>query len=159
MLVGVIGTMIPGVPGTSLVVVAIAIWGILQGFSQVAIALAVALVVLLCSVAIDLLATYWGAKQAGASKWGQYGAILGFFLGLFGLLPALPFGGPILGMIVGPFVGALAAEFIYSRKLWRSVKASIGILVGTIVGNLIQGALALASVIVFVATTWPQVMG
>jgi hypothetical protein len=159
MLVGAIGTMIPGVPGTSLVVVAIAIWGILHGLGQVALPLTVAIIVLICSIGIDLLATYWGAKKAGASKWGQYGAIFGFFLGLFGLLPALPIGGPIAGMIVGPFVGALVAEFIYSRRLWRSVKASIGILVGTVVGNMIQGGLALVTVIIFVVTTWSQVMG
>ena len=53
---------------------------------------------------VDFLAGYIGAKQAGASKWGQIGAFVGLLLGFFGLLPTLPFGGPLLGILFGPLV-------------------------------------------------------
>lgn len=161
MLVGVVGAVIPGIPGSSLIVVAILVWGFVKGFSVISWALAVAVVVLLLSVGIDFLATYWGAKQAGASKWGQIGAIIGLVLGFLGLLPALPVGGPLLGILIGPLLGAFIGEFLSRRqlelepRLKAAFKASLGIVVGSLVGNLIQGALALATVIVFVFTTSP----
>ena len=90
--------------------------------------------------------------------------MIGLVLGILGLLPALPVGGPLIGMFFGPLVGAFVGEFLYRRDLELkerslvSIKATIGIIVGTIVGNIIQGVLALATVIVFLLTTWSQVM-
>jgi uncharacterized protein len=157
MIVGVIGAVVPGIPGTSLIVVAIAIWGFTQGFTGLWVPIAVAITVLLLSVGVDLLATYWGAKKAGASKWGQIGAIVGLLLGFFGLLPALPFGGPLLGILIGPLAGAIIGEYLYRKDLNLAVKAGVGIVVGSLIGNLIQGLLAIAAVVVFLISTWPQV--
>ena len=155
MVVGVIGAVVPAIPGTSLIVAAIVIWGIVHGFGSVSIALPVAVVVLLVSMGVDFLATFWGAKRFGASKWGQIGAVVGLLLGFFGLLPALPFGGPLVGILFGPLIGAIVGEFIYRRDFKIAVKAGLGIVVGSLVGNLIQGVLALAALGVFLYTTWP----
>ncbi len=155
MLIGVIGAIVPVIPGMGLVVAAIAIWGLIKGFSTVTIPLIVGVLFLLVSLGIDFLATYLGAKQAGASKWGQIGAIVGLFVGLFGLLPALPVGGPFFGIILGPLLGALIGEFLYRRDLMVAMKAAVGILVGTFVGRLVQMTLALVSTLVFLWTTFP----
>ncbi|QLE55284.1 DUF456 domain-containing protein [Nostoc sp. TCL26-01] len=160
MIVGVIGAVVPAIPGTSLILIAIIIWGIVSSsFAAIKIPLVVTVIVLILSIGVDFLAGYLGAKQAGASKWGQIGAFVGLILGFFGLLPALPFGGPLLGILLGPLLGAIIGEYIYRRELWLAVKAGIGIVVGTLVGNLIQGVLAIAAVAVFIFTTWPQVFG
>ncbi|WP_088240891.1 DUF456 domain-containing protein [Calothrix rhizosoleniae] len=158
MIVGIIGSVIPALPGASLILIAIIIWGFVQGsWATISIPLIVTLIVLLLSIGVDFLAGYLGAKKAGASKWGQIGAFVGLFLGFFGFLPALPFGGPLLGILLGPLLGAIIAEYIYRRQLKVAFKAGIGILVGTVVGNIIQGLLAIAAVIVFLVTTWSQV--
>jgi len=160
MLVGVGGAVFPAIPGTSLILIAIIIWGIVSSsFAAIKIPLIVTIIVLILSIGVDFLAGYLGAKQAGASKWGQIGAFVGLVLGFFGLLPALPFGGPLLGILFGPLLGAIVGEYIYRREFWLAVKAGIGIVVGTLVGNLIQGVLAIATVAVFLFTTWPQVFG
>jgi uncharacterized protein len=153
--IGVIGAVVPAIPGASLVLFAIVVWGAANGFATVGVALGVAIAVLLLSIGIDFLATYWGAKRAGASQWGQIGAVIGLILGIVGFLPALPFGGPLVGILLGPVIGAVVGEFIYQPDLKRAMKAAIGIVVGSLVGNLIQGVLAIATVIVFLATTWP----
>lgn len=155
MVVGIVGAVVPGIPGTSLILVGIVIWGLVNGFSSVGVALTVAIVVLVCSIGIDFLATYWGAKKAGASNWGQIGSIVGLFLGFLGLLPALPFGGPLLGILIGPLLGAIVGEFIYRKDLKIAVKAGLGIVVGSLVGNLIQGVLAVVTVAIFLFTTFP----
>lgn len=162
MLVGIVGAVVPGIPGTSLILGAIVIWGAVRGFSDMTIALAVGVIVFLMSLGIDFLATYWGAKKAGASNWGQIGAIVGFILGFFGFLPTLPIGGPlgpIIGIFFGPLVGAIVGEYLYRKDLTIAVKAGLGIVVGSIVGNLIQGVLAIIAVTVFIFTTFPTAMG
>jgi uncharacterized protein len=160
MVVGIIGAVVPAIPGASLILIAIISWGFISGsFAAIKVPLIVTIVVLLLSVGVDFLASYLGAKQAGASHWGQIGAIVGLVLGFIGLLPTLPVGGPLLGMLIGPLLGAIIGEYLY-RKDWRiAIKAGIGIVVGTLVGNLIQGLLAIAAVVVFLVTTWSQVFG
>ncbi|BAZ04580.1 DUF456 domain-containing protein [Calothrix sp. NIES-3974] len=158
MVVGVIGAVVPALPGSSLILVAIAIWGFVQkSFAAVTIPLVVTGIVFILSIAVDFLAGYIGAQKAGASKWGQIGSFVGLLLGFFGLLPTLPFGGPLLGVLFGPLLGAIVGEFLYCRNLKVAVKAGVGIVVGTVVGNLIQGVLAAIAVIVFIISTWPQV--
>jgi uncharacterized protein YqgC (DUF456 family) len=156
MLVGVIGSVVPLLPGPSLVVGAIVLWGFFNGFSSVGISLVVGVVVLLLCIGIDLLAGYLGAQKAGASQWGQIGAFVGFVVGILGLLPALPVGGPLIGMFVGPLLGAIIGEYLYCRNFKVALKAGIGIVVGTIVGRLLQAVLALATMIIFLVTTFPS---
>ncbi|MEA5616894.1 DUF456 family protein [Cronbergia sp. UHCC 0137] len=160
MIVGVIGAVVPAIPGSSLILTAVIAWGLISGsIAAIKTPLIVTIVVLLLSIGVDFLAGYLGAKQAGASKWGQIGAFVGLLCGFFGLLPALPFGGPLLGILLGPLLGAIIGEYLYRRNLGAAVKAGIGITVGTLVGNLIQGLLAIGAVIVFLITTWSQVYG
>jgi uncharacterized protein YqgC (DUF456 family) len=157
MTIGVIGAFIPGIPGAILIVIGIVIWGAAHGFAGLGLPLTIAFLVLLASIGVDFLATYWGVKQAGGSKWGQIGAIVGLVVGVLGLLPALPFGGPLLGLLLGPLLGAIIGEMIYQRDLKRAAKAAIGIIVGSLLGKLIEGLLALVAMVVFVLSTWPLV--
>jgi uncharacterized protein len=160
MIVGIIGAVIPALPGSSLILIAIIAWGLLKGsFTAISRPLIVTVVVLLLSVGVDFFAGYIGAKKAGASNWGQIGAFVGLLLGFFGFLPALPFGGPLVGILIGPLLGAIIGEYLYQKDLGIAVKAGLGIIVGSLLGNLIQGLLALAAVIVFMLTTWSQVYG
>ncbi|MBD2101468.1 DUF456 domain-containing protein [Leptolyngbya sp. FACHB-261] len=163
MLLGVIGAFIPGLPGVSLILGAIVIWGVTTGFSGVGWPLGIAVAVLILSGVVGFLATYLGAVRTGASKWSQIGAVAGLLLGFFGLLPALPFGGPLLGILIGPVLGAFLGEFFYRGDLELgprfklAAQVSIGIVVGSLIGNLVEGLLAILAVAAFVATTWSQV--
>lgn len=164
MFIGVIGAVVPALPGMTLVLGAIVIWGLVVGFKGLTLALGVAIAALLLSVAIDYLAGVLGAQRAGASRWGQVGAFIGMFLGLFGLLPFLPTGIPLLGLLLGTVLGAFAGEFLHRSNLkflpriQQSAKVGLAIVAGTLVGNLLQGILALIAVIVFLVTTWPGSM-
>ncbi|MGF1538532.1 MAG: DUF456 domain-containing protein [Elainellaceae cyanobacterium] len=163
MVVGALGELIPGMPGASLILISILVWAIATNFTGIGWSLIVVFTLLILSAAVELLAAYWGAKQAGASRWGQFGALVGLVAGVIGLLPALPIGGPLLGIFVGPFVGAFIAEYIYrsdlqgSDRLETAFKASLGTVLGSIVGNLVDGLLAVLAVVVFVLTTYPTI--
>ncbi|MEM8806006.1 MAG: DUF456 family protein [Cyanobacteria bacterium P01_G01_bin.38] len=164
MLAGVVGAFVPALPGSSLVLVAILIWGAVTGFANITVPLVVAVLVLILSTAIDYLAGYVGAKKVGASQWGQIGSVVGLILGMLGFLPALPVGGPIFGLLFGAMLGAFVGEFIHRRDLavgarcQLGLKVSLAIVVSSLIGNLIQGALAMAAVVVFIFTTWSAVM-
>ncbi|MEM6448994.1 MAG: DUF456 family protein [Cyanobacteria bacterium P01_D01_bin.105] len=163
MLVGVIGAFVPALPGIGLIVVAALVWTLVTGGSALNWALGTAVVALVLSLGINYLATYLGAKQVGASQWGQIGAVVGLVIGFLGLLPALPFGGPLLGILFGTMLGAFIGEFSYRKELTVvkrlafSSKVSIAVVVSSLVGTLLEGLLAFAAVIVFVLTTWSTV--
>lgn len=163
MLVGLVGAFVPALPGISLIVAAVLIWTLATGGATANWALGTAVVALILSLVVNYLATYLGAKQVGASSWGQTGAIVGLLVGFFGLLPALPIGGPLLGILLGTMLGAFIGEFSYrkelkmSQRLAFSGKVSIAVVVSSLIGTLLEGLLALTAIAVFVLTTWQTV--
>ena len=168
MTIGALGELIPGMPGASLVLAGIVIWAGATGFAGINWSIIVVFAILVLSAAVEFFAAMWGAKRFGASKWGQNGAIYGLLLGVIGLLPALPVGGPIVGLLFGPFIGAFVAELLFRRRqpensdaegsrVQIAFKASLGTVVGSIIGNLIDGMLAVLAVIVFIVTTYPLI--
>lgn len=163
MIVGVIGAIIPGLPGSGIILVAILIWSFATNFAAVGWPLILVFIVLLISTVVEYLALYFGVRRAGASKWGQFGAVVGMVLGFFGLLPALPLGGPLVGVLVGAVLGAFIGEYLYrsnlegSARVKQAFKASMGVVVASIIGNVIEAILAALAVLIFVLSTWSLV--
>ena len=162
---GIIGAFVPAFPGIGLIVAAIAVWGVIAGFSKaVYVALGIAIAIFVITTAIDYLAGYLGAKKVGASNWGQIGAVIGMILGLLGLLPALPVGGPIFGLLFGSMIGAFVGEMLHRRDLALparcklGAKVSLAIVVSSLLGNVIAGVLSMIATVVFLVATWPTVM-
>lgn len=165
MLVGVAGAVLPGIPGPSLILVAILVWCVATNFAIALWPLIFIFIALILSAGVEWFAAYWGARQVGASNWAQFGAILGMVLGFLGLLPALPLGGPLLGILFGSVLGSFAGEFLYrgqlalKPRLEQSLKVSVAVALGSIVGNLLEVLLAIAAVALFVWNTWPMAFG
>ncbi len=168
MLLGVVGAFIPAIPGPSLIVGAIFVAIFIYGWEAVKIPFIVSIIVFALCFAIEYLAGVLGGQKAGASHWGQIGAMIGLGLGFFGLLPTLPVGGPLIGIFFGPFIGAVIAEILYLMRdkslsaldrLQKSLRAGIGIVAGSVIGLIMQGLLSLGALIVFLVTTysngWP----
>ncbi|MBE9076821.1 DUF456 family protein [Romeria aff. gracilis LEGE 07310] len=161
--IGVIGAFVPALPGISVILAAVVIWGLVVGFAKVSWALGITALALLLSLIVGYLAAYLGAKKVGASRWGQIGAVAGLLLGFFGLLPTLPVGGPLVGIVLGAMLGAFVGEFIYRQDLALGArtklcaKVSLAVVVGSLIGNVIEGILGLTSAVIFVVTTWSTV--
>src|SRR3990172_4189580 len=98
MLIGLIGNVIPAIPGTPLVLVAAIGHRLYFGEASVSNTILVALLTLtIVSVLFDLAASALGAKKFGATWRGAAGAVIGGIIGIFFSLP---------GIILGPFIGA-----------------------------------------------------
>jgi uncharacterized protein len=165
MLVGVAGAVLPGIPGPSLILIAILVWCIATNFAIALWPLILIFIALILSAGVEWFAAYWGARQVGASNWAQFGAVLGMVLGFLGLLPALPLGGPLLGILFGAVAGAFLGEYFYrgqlefKPRLEQALKVSVAVALGSIVGNLLEVVLAIAAIALFVWNTWPVALG
>jgi uncharacterized protein YqgC (DUF456 family) len=140
--VGLIGTIAPVLPGTTIILAAAVIHRIMLGPEKSIGWRTIAVLVLLTLVtyAIDILAGYLGAKYFGATKWATFGAIAGALIGLL-------FG--ILGLFVGPVVGAITGEFIAGKRMIDAGRAGWGSLLGNIGGMLAKLVIALAMITIF----------
>lgn len=123
MVVGLIGTMVPFVPGTALIFAGAVMHRLLLGPDQSLswgwIGLLLGLLVL--SQVLDLISGALGAKWFGASRWGAIGCILGAVVGLFFGLP---------GILIGPLLGALCGEILGGKEILPSLKSTWGTLLG-----------------------------
>lgn len=139
---GIIGTVLPVLPGPVLVFGGLLLAAWIDGFEKAGWApLTVLGVMTALSFIADIVATGAGAKKAGASNQAVIGAAIGTFVGIF-------FG--IIGVFAGPFAGAAVGEFLAKRDLVRAGQVGYGTLLGLVLGAAMKIALALAMVGVFV---------
>ena len=146
--VGLIGTIVPVLPGTTIILAAAVIHRIMLGPEKsIGWRTIIVLVQLtLATYAIDILGGYFGAKYFGATKWGTFGAILGALVGLF-------FG--IVGLFVGPVIGAIAGEFIAGKRMIDAGRAGWGSLLGNLGAMLGKLVIALAMITIFLVSVPP----
>jgi uncharacterized protein YqgC (DUF456 family) len=127
MFTGLIGSVLPMIPGSPLILLGAFIYGWHTNFEVITWGtLGILLFLVLLTQILDYLASILGAKKFGASRWGMVGAFLG---GIIGLL----FGG-FLGILVGPFIGALLLELLHGQNLKASMKIGLGTLIGFLAG-------------------------
>ena len=140
-LVGIAGTVLPGLPGAILVLAGLGLAAWIDGFSRVGLGtLAVLAALTAATYALDLVATAVGARRFGTSWWGVLGAVAGAMVGLF-------FGPP--GLVLGPFLGAFAAELVARRDVRQAGRAGVGAWLGLLLGTAARLALVLAMVGIF----------
>lgn len=129
MLIGLIGCIVPGLPGTPIAY--IGLW-IAQATEKIHFSwqflLIWGIVVVIISV-LDYVVPAWGTKHYGGTKWGIWGSTIGVFVGLF-------FGA--MGVIFGPLVGAVIGELISGKQLNDALKAGWGSFVGILFGTILK---------------------
>lgn len=126
MFLGLIGSALPGIPGTPLVLLAAVGHRLYFGAASANNTVLLVLVMLmLASLLFDFVASMLGAKKLGATWRGALGAVVGGTVGLFFNLP---------GIILGPFVGATAFEMMAGREFKKAAKAGGGAVLGLVIG-------------------------
>lgn len=126
MMVGFLGSVLPGIPGPPLILAAAVAHKLVRGDAGASWwVIAVLTLMTLLSLALDFIATSIGAKKMGATWKGAVGAALG---ALFGLL-WMPF-----GLVLGPLIGAMALEMLGGREWREAGKAGIGAVLGLVAG-------------------------
>jgi len=148
--VGLVGTVLPIIPGTTIILAAAVIHRMMVGAEKSIRWRSIAVLVLLtlATNALDFLGAYFGAKYFGATKWGMFGAVLGALAALF-------FG--IVGLFVGPVIGAIMGEFIAGKKMIAAGRAGWGSLLGNLAGMIGKLMIALVMITIFLMTVPPPI--
>ncbi|MGI6323900.1 MAG: DUF456 domain-containing protein [Bacteroidales bacterium] len=125
MLTGIIGCLVPVLPGPPLSFLGLIMLHLTR-FAKFSSTLLITLAVITIVVTIlDYIVPIWGTKKFGGSKYGTRGATVGLIIGLFL--------GPV-GIVVGPFIGAIVGELIFKDDMKYAVKAGFGSLLGFLTG-------------------------
>lgn len=123
---GVVSLVLPAVPGVAIVYLGILIIAWAEDFQRIGVPMLVLLGALTgVAMIADNIAGLFGARRAGASAWGVFGAGIGALVGI-------PFGLP--GIILGPAIGALGFEYLKNADVRRAAKAGLGGLFGFLLG-------------------------
>lgn len=129
LVVGIIGCIVPGLPG---VPVAYAGLWVAQATDRIDFSWRMLLiwgVVTVVVSVLDYVIPAWGTKQYGGTKYGVWGSTIGVFIGLFL--------GP-WGVIIGPLVGAVLGEILGGKEVIEALKAGWGSFVGIFFGTILK---------------------
>lgn len=172
MFVGLVGSVLPALPGVTLIFISALVYAFSTGFEVVG-GWIIALLGLFAALALvaDFVGTSYGARRFGASNWGTAGGAIG---GIVGALVGLLFLGigSLFGLILGSVGGVFLGEYLKRRRQgsqnsgtdeprvrpartddgdWRRTgRAAGGVFVGYLIAAVAQGILGLASIVVFV---------
>lgn len=141
--VGLVGVVVPALPGTILVFAGLLLAAWADNFTRVGVwTIAVIGVIAAASYTVDFVAAALGAKRLGASRRAMAGAALGTMAGLFFGLP---------GLILGPFAGAVIGELTTNRDLKRAGQAGVAAWIGFAVGIAVKVGIVFLMIGIFLA--------
>lgn len=144
MLSGVVGSVLPLLPGPLLVFLAALGHVLLRPESGASWWCVVGLFMLvLVAYVLDFASGAAGTRWFGGSKYAVWGVLVGGIVGLFAPFP---------GLILGPLLGGFCFELWFAKKELRpAVKSTVGTVVGTGMGLVLRLIISLLMVGWFVA--------
>ena len=130
LLAGLIGCVVPAVPGPLLAFLSLVLVSIAGAWALLPVWLLIGLGLLAVAVTVlDSVLPAMSSRKAGAGKAGIWGSVVGMIVGSF-FTP--------IGTIVGAFVGALAGEVIFNPKNREPLKAAAGVFRGTLLAIMLK---------------------
>jgi uncharacterized protein YqgC (DUF456 family) len=145
MLAGLVGAVVPFIPGTPLIFVGALVYAIATDFSPVGAGrLAVLAVLAVAGWTLEHVAGAVGARRAGASRAAVVGALGGTLVGL-AFAP--------LGLLLGPIVGAILGEILAGRGP-AAVRIGLATGLGVVAGVVAHAAVGITMVALFAWWIW-----
>ena len=141
MIVGIIGSVIPVLPGP------LSSWlglFIFSNISKVEVSnnlLFITLIVALIIFILDYILPIYTSKKFGASKYGIIGASVGTVIGLFF---------PPLGIVFGSIIGAISGEMLLNKNIKKSINAATGVFLGLLVSGFTKTLISLVFFVIYI---------
>ena len=147
MFVGLVGTVIPFLPGTPLILIGAIVYAIATDFAVID-GWLIALLALICLGAelLEYVAGAIGARKYGASKSGVYGAIIGALAGIFIFFP--------IGILIGAMAGAVAGELLSGTSGPKAIRAGFGAIIGAVGGIVLKFIAGVAMIVIVLIQIW-----
>ncbi len=145
-LAGLVGSVVPWMPGPLLVLAGALLWAIVTSFETLGVGrLAILAALMLVSFLLNFVAGAIGARRYGGSRWGVVGAVVGAIVGLFF--------GP-LGLLFGPVIGAIGGELAHGATLEGGLRSGFGALGGLLVSFVADLVICLTMIGLFLWWAW-----
>jgi uncharacterized protein YqgC (DUF456 family) len=143
---GLIGLILPILPGPALIFAGLVLAAWAEDFVYIgSMTIAILAVLAILAYAIDFIAGAFGAKKFGASRWASFGALIGAVVGVF-------FG--FIGVLIGPFIGAFLGELMVKNHIKPAARAGIGSWLGVILGTAAKVALGFVMIGIFIVARY-----
>ncbi|OAB25218.1 hypothetical protein SAMN05444395_101183 [Flavobacterium fryxellicola] len=122
-IMGLLGSFLPVLPGPSMSWIGLALLYFTNAVPANYWILGITLVITIIVSVLDYVIPAKGTKKFGGSSYGIWGTNIGLVIGIIAPVP--------FGFLIGPFVGALIGELIFDYKDHnRALKAATGSFVG-----------------------------
>lgn len=141
MVVGLLGCILPALPGPPLSYVGFLLLHFTDKFQFSTTQIWVLLALVVIAQVIDYFIPVLGSKYSGGTKWGSWGAFIGSVVGLF----FLPW-----GLLLGPFLGAVVGELLGDADMKSALKSGTGALLGFILGTVLKMALCMYFIVLLI---------
>jgi uncharacterized protein YqgC (DUF456 family) len=151
MLIGLIGTVVPILPGTLLIWLTALAYAIVDGFQAIDwITFTFITLIALVTGTADLWLSLLGAKTGGAAKRAMFLGVIGGVLGFFLLGALLPVIGNLFGSIIGYAIGVLLGQYHKFQDWNVALKASFGGVVGWGIATVVQVVGGVLMILIFI---------
>lgn len=151
MLIGIVGVIIPILPGILLVWLTVLAYAIIEGFNSIDwITFAVITLIAVVTGTADIWMSLFGAKKGGASGLSMFYGFIGSLVGFFVLGAVAPLVGSLFGGILGYSAGVLLGQYQRLRDWNLAFRASLGGLAGWGIANVIQLGGSLMILVLFI---------
>ncbi len=155
--IGLVGIVLPILPGTLLIWLAVLSYAIVEGFEAIDwITFSFISIIALITGTADLWLSLLGSKKGGASWQAMLVGVIGGIVGFFFLGSLLPIIGNLIGGIVGYSLGVFAGQYAKLRDWNLALRATVGGLIGWGIATIIQiaGGFFMAAIFVWQVLTF-----
>lgn len=144
MLVGILGSFLPVLPGPPISWVGLLLLYLTKAVPDNWWVLAITFVIAITITVLDYVIPAMGTKKFGGSKAGMWGTIVGLLVAIF-----FPVFGPF-GIIIWPFIGALVGELLNKANKKTALKAAFGSFLGFLTGTFMKFVVTLLYAIFYI---------
>lgn len=148
MLLGILGSFLPVLPGTPVSWVGLFLLYLTKAVPNDWWFLGITLLIALLVFAMDYIIPAMGTKKFGGTRAGMIGTTIGLIIAI--VFPVLG----ILGIIIWPFVGAFLGELLNKADQQSALKAAFGSFIGFLTGTFLKFVVTVIFFGLFISTAW-----
>lgn len=147
MILGVLGSFLPVLPGPGLSFLGILLLYYTKTVTANYWLLGISFLLLIALTIIDYTIPAQGTKRFGGSRYGIWGTQIGLIVGLIAPIP--------LGFVIGPFLGALIGELCHDHQDHsRALRAATGSFIGFLASSFIKFVVCTMQLGYFIWEVW-----
>ena len=141
MIIGIIGSIVPVLPGPLSSWIGLFILSNVSGVSVSGKLIVICLIIAIGIFILDYIIPIYTSKKFGASKYGIIGASIGIIVGLF----FAPF-----GIFLGAIIGAITGEIILNKNFKKSLKSAFGVFLGFIISGFTKSLITIIYLVLYI---------